>query len=308
MALQPTNLSTVRAQAQPETTANTQTTTTTLPVFANNNETIAQLINLLQALIAQLTGGNDQNSTQSAPNPPIADGNLLPPNPPIADGNLLPPNPPIVQDGLPPEPPVVEPPVIQDGLPPEPPVVEPPIADGVRPEPPVIQDGLPPEPPVVEPPIADGVRPEPPVILDGLPPEPPVPVVEPPIADGVPPEPPVVEPPVIQDGLPPIADGWVLEPPIVQDGLPPEPPITTGNQDPHTVSYGKDTVTLSNQDNVVAFHFNELPALYEAFEQSDEFPQVQTRDLSTTPWGYSGSGSALNAFHNFLLNNYDTTA
>ena len=43
---------------------------------------------------------------------------------------------------------------------------------------------------------------------------------------------------------------------------------------------------------------------FEEFKRSPAYPDIQTRDLRTTAWGYQGSGSALNAFYNYMLTYY----
>ncbi|WP_020560844.1 hypothetical protein [Thiofilum flexile] len=83
----------------------------------------------------------------------------------------------------------------------------------------------------------------------------------------------------------------------------PSNPGSTTINTPGSISVKENTngtTTLNNATYTNSFLLSE----FEKFKNSPDYPQIQTRDLRVTAWGYQGSGSALNAFYHYLLKNY----
>lgn len=81
-------------------------------------------------------------------------------------------------------------------------------------------------------------------------------------------------------------------------------PNPLGDQSPvQSTTLGNYTQLSNGTDE--SSYFNEyLVDKLSTFRESPDYPQVESKDLVTTEWGYSGSSTALNAFYNYMLDNY----
>lgn len=74
-----------------------------------------------------------------------------------------------------------------------------------------------------------------------------------------------------------------------------------GDQTNVSTSFANGQLTLNGS---ATYSSEFLTQAFEEFRNSEKYPNLQTRDLVATKWGYQGSSSALTAFYNYLGQQY----